>query len=100
MYAYYIWGIVRKNEEELLEMSDETSPILDNVDGLVARYTFSNVEDGITSALFLCESQESAENVKVKVNEVIEDLDDVVGFTTEFIFKVIENVNYVPHENN
>ena len=40
---------MRKNEDELVKMSDENSPMFEDIEGLVSRYTFSNLEDGITS---------------------------------------------------
>jgi hypothetical protein len=51
----------------MLKMSEETSYMFDDIDGLISRYGFSNVRDEISSGLFFCEDLESAVKVKEKV---------------------------------
>jgi hypothetical protein len=93
-YAYLIFGILYRNEEEIKQMSDESSHLFDGIDGLISRHLFSNIEDQMASALFFCEDLESAEMVKEKMHVIIEKYDEYIDYTTEFIYKVIETVKY------
>lgn len=92
MYVYHIFGMLTR--ENMLKMSEDTSHMFDDVEGLITRYGLSNVNDEITSGLFFCESLESAEAVKRKVHEVVEKYDEYVGYTTEFIYKIVDSMNY------
>ena len=92
MYAYHIFGII--TSEHMLKMSEETSHLFDDIDGLISRYGFSNVSDEISSGIFFCEDLESAEKIKEKVNKIMEKYDEYIGYTTEFIYKVVEHVKY------
>ncbi|MFC1803889.1 hypothetical protein ACFL0D_08005 [Thermoproteota archaeon] len=76
-----------KNEKGLNGMLEETRSRFENFDGLILRRAFSQLEDQIASGLYICEDRETAEKVKVIIHEIMEEYDDDIGFSTEFIFK-------------
>ena len=85
-----MFGNVYTNEKELNGLIGEYRSRFVNFPGLISRQIFFNLEGDVASSLYICEDKETAEKIKVIVNELIEKYDEHVGFTTEFIFKLIE----------
>ena len=94
LYAYHIFGIVYRSEEEMYQMINESTKSFEGIDGLVSRQTFQNVDDQIASALFICDDLETVGIVKEIMNELIEKYDEFIGFTTEFSYKILEDIKY------
>jgi hypothetical protein len=75
-------------------MSEEYQSRFENVDGLISRYVFEQLEEEVASGLYICRDRETAEKIKEIIHEVRDKYDEAVGFTTEMLFRIVENVNY------
>ena len=89
-YAYQIFGVVYTTVKELNGFLDEHRSRFENMPGLISRRVFFQLEGDVASGLYICEDKETAEKIKVIVNEIVEKYEEHIGFTTEFIFKIIE----------
>lgn len=94
VYAYQIFGNFFQNEKELKRISEEYRSRFEKFDGLISRYVFEKLAEEVASGLYICRDKETAEKIKAIVHEIRDKYDEDIGFTTEFIFKIVENENY------
>ena len=91
-YAYQIFGNYYRDEKEFIRLSMVHRDKFLNISGVKEIHMFSQMEDEIASLLFICEDRESAEKAKKIMNEILSDIDEDVGFHTEFIFRLLESI--------
>ena len=90
-YVYQIFGQLYKNSKEFEILVEEVANTFEDVDGLVSKTILSDIENETASALYLCKDRETALLAQERIKGILEKYDEHIGFTTEFIFKVIEN---------
>lgn len=91
-YAYQIFGNYFRDEKEFIRLSTIHRGKFLSIPGLKEIYMFSKMEEGLASLLCICGDEETAENAKVVMNEILSQIDEDVGFRSEFIFKLLETV--------
>jgi hypothetical protein len=91
VYAYQIFGHFYKDENELSRIRKEYDERFGHLSGLMSWYVFAEEDGEIASVLFICKDKETAENIHKMFGEVQEKYKEDIGFTTEFIFKLVES---------
>ena len=90
VYAYQIFGNYFKGVDEVRKISEQHRHVFEMASGLRNRYVFQDQSEDVFSALYLCEDLESALEMQRVMHGIMEKHEADVGFTTEFIFELIE----------
>jgi hypothetical protein len=90
VYAYQIFGNYFKGLIEVRKISERHRHVFAMAPGLRCRYVFKDHGDEVFSALYFCEDYETALEMQKVMHGIMEQHEADVGFTTEFIFELIE----------
>ena len=78
----------------MLEISEQKRNMIDEIQGITSRYLLSKLDEEVASAMYVCKDRETAEKVQSVFNEIMNEYENDIGFTTEFIFELIDSARY------
>ena len=78
----------------MLEISEQKRNMIDEIQGITSRYLLSKLDEEVASAMYVCKDRETAEKVQSVFREIMDEYEDDIGFTTEFIFELIDSAKY------
>ena len=94
VFVYQVFGNYFKGKEEMIKISEQKRSMIDEIQGLTSRYFLSQPDDEVASAIYVCKNKETAEKVQQVFREIMEEHDKDIGFTTEFIFELLDSASY------
>jgi hypothetical protein len=94
VFVYQVFGNYYKDKIEMLQISEQKRSMIDEIQGITSRYLLSKLDDEVASAMYVCKDKETAEKVQKVFREIMDEYDDDIGFTTEFIFELIDSAKY------
>jgi hypothetical protein len=94
VYVYQVFGNYYKDKIEMLQISEQKRSKIDEIQGITSRYLLSKLDEKVASAMYVCKDKETAEKVQKVFREIMDEYDDDIGFSTEFIFELIDSAKY------
>ena len=94
VYVYQVFGNYFKGKNEMLQISVIKRRIIDEIQGITSRYLLSQLDEEVASAMYVCRDKETAEKVQSVVREIMNEYVEDIGFTTEFIFELVDSARY------
>ncbi len=79
-----------RDSKQVAELVTEVNESFEGFEGLISRTIFSDVENDLASTQYIYEDRKTALKAQKRVQELMEKYEEVIGFSSEFIFKVIQ----------
>lgn len=89
MYAYQMFGQLDADEETRIKLFNELNETFEPWEGLVSRTVFWDEENEVGNVVYICETRDSAIRAQKRVKELVQKYDEIVGYTTELVSKVV-----------
>jgi hypothetical protein len=94
VYVYQVFGNYFKGNKELLQISVNKRSIIDEIQGIKSRFLMSQLGYEVASTMYVCRDKETAEKIQTVFREIMNEYDEDIGFTTEFIFELVDSARY------